>query len=105
MLLKTKTLQKFWLFSLLIVPIVLWILPADLFDESKVILCPSRLFFDIECFGCGMTRAIMHLHHWQLDDAVYFNKGSVIVYPALVITWFKWVKQNIQQSGLIRDRL
>jgi len=38
-----------------------------------------------------MTRAVMHLHHFDFDDAVYFNRGVFIVYPALVIIWCVWV--------------
>jgi hypothetical protein len=97
MVTKSKIIQRLWLFLLILTPIVLWLLPSDFFDESKVILCPSRLFFDIECWGCGMTRAIMHLHHIELDDALYFNKGSFIVYPALVLLWFVWTKQSLKQ--------
>lgn len=96
--------QWTWLVLLLLTPLVLWILPADFFDHGEVILCPSRAFFDFECLGCGMTRAVMHLHHWQIADAVYFNMGSLLVYPGLIITWGTWTFQAAKQLGLI-DRL
>ena len=83
---------------LLIVPLVLWILPSDFFDgEGGIVVCPSRFFFDIECLGCGMTRAVMHLHHLELLDAVYYNAGVVLVYPVLVIIWFLWVKNAYKE--------
>ena len=75
---------------LLLIPIIGWILPGDFFDDSQVILCPSRLFFDIECFGCGITRAVMHFHHFQFDDAVYYNTLVLLVYPAMAFFWGKW---------------
>ena len=86
-----KTVQKIWLAALLILPIILWILPGDFFDDSGFIICPSRAFFDIECFGCGMTRAVQHMHHFQYDDAVFYNTGVLAIYPALVIIWGLWV--------------
>ena len=90
-----------WLGLLLLTPFVLWVLPANFFDESDVILCPSRLFFKVECFGCGMTRAIMHFHHFEFDDALYFNQGSFVVYPALVVTWFLWVFKSYKRYKLL----
>ena len=92
-----KTITWLWLIALVAVPIVLWILPADAFDNGSVILCPSRLFFNFECLGCGMTRAIMHFHHFQFDDAIYFNRGSFVVYPALVVLWIVWVIRAVKK--------
>jgi len=86
-----KIIQYLWLAALLIFPILLWLLPGDFFDYGDTVLCPSRLLFDIECFGCGMTRAIMHAHHFEFDDAVYYNTGSLLVYPGLIFVWCLWV--------------
>jgi len=85
---KSTFIKRLWLLALLLTPVVLWILPADFFDNSKVVLCPSRLFFDVECLGCGMTRAVMHIHHFEFSEAIYYNLGVVLIYPALVILWF-----------------
>jgi len=87
-----NALNGLWLVSLIAFPIVLWILPADYFDTGGVELCPSQVFFNFECFGCGMTRAVMHFHHWQFIDAIYFNSLVVIVYPLLVLIYFIWLK-------------
>jgi hypothetical protein len=95
--LKNKKIEGTWLFLLGITPFVLWFLPATFFDDSKVILCPSRLLFDVECFGCGITRAVMHLHHLEYEDALYFNQLVVGVYPALVVTWFLWVFKSYKR--------
>jgi hypothetical protein len=97
-----KKIMWLWLIALLATPFVLWFLPANIFDESDVILCPSRLFFNIECFGCGMTRAIMHIHHLDFDDAVYFNRGSLFVYPALILVWFVWTFKAAKQVNLLK---
>lgn len=87
----SPTVQKLWLTALLLFPFVLWLLPAGYFDKGTSI-CPSLFLFDIECFGCGITRAIMYLHHLDIEEAVYYNQFVLFVYPALVLIWFYWVK-------------
>ena len=94
---------RIWVTLLFLVPIVLWVLPADFFDESSVVVCPTKLLFDYECLGCGMTRAVMHLHHFNLDDAFYFNRGVMIVYPALVIIWCIWLYKAIARLRVKKD--
>ena len=86
--------KKHWLtiilIALLLIPLIGWILPGDFFDNSEAILCPSRLFFDFECLGCGITRAVMHFHHFQFGEALYYNYLVLGVYPMMVFFWGKW---------------
>jgi hypothetical protein len=63
-------------------PIVLLILPPDFFDNGESI-CPSVYFFDKECFGCGMTRATMHMIHFEFQKAWTFNRLSFFLVPVL----------------------
>jgi len=37
-----------------------------------------------------MTRAIMHIHHFEFTEGFYFNYLSFAVYPFLVYMWFQW---------------
>ncbi len=91
-MLKKNRLKKITLIlhfsGLLIVPMVLLILPADFFDEGQSI-CISVLLFDETCFGCGMTRAIQHLIHFNFSTAYSYNKLAIIVLPLLVYVWGK----------------
>lgn len=64
--------------------VTLLILPATYFDTGRA-TCVSVLLFDIECYGCGMTRAIQHLLHLDFEAAYQFNKLSFIVLPLSVI--------------------
>jgi hypothetical protein len=92
-----KVVTWLWLIALISTPIILWLLPGDYFDNGSFIVCPSKRFFNFECLGCGMTRAVMHFHHFEFDDAVYFNKGSFVIYPALVIVWTVWVIKAVKK--------
>ncbi len=90
----SKNVQKLRLLALLLTPFILWILPANFLDgEGGIILCPSRRFLNIECLGCGMTRAIMHLHHFDFKNAAFYNKGSFLTYIVLIYVWGLWTKK------------
>ena len=71
-------------------PLILFILPADYFDQGQS-ACLSVVFFDLECYGCGMTRAIMHLMHFELFKALEYNKLVILVFPLLLLWWLKLV--------------
>lgn len=95
-----RVIDKIWLALLLLEPIVLWLLPGDFFDNTGIEICPSKAIFNVECLGCGMTRAVMHMHHFQFSDAIFYNYGVVAIYPALVVVWFIWVKKAATRLGL-----
>ncbi|MCS7189005.1 MAG: DUF2752 domain-containing protein, partial [Bacteroidia bacterium] len=57
---------------ILFTPVVLLFLPADFFDQGPP-LCPSRILLDIECPGCGLTRATQHLIHLDWQKAIDYN--------------------------------
>ncbi len=84
---------RFLLFLMIVGPIIGWILPADFFDNSSMIMCPSRAFFNFECLGCGMTRAVMHFHNLDFGGATFYNQFVWGVYPFLVFLWGKWTWQ------------
>lgn len=78
-----KTKLKIALFAgLFIIFIVLLFLPATFFDEGQSI-CLSVVLFDMECYGCGMTRAIQHLIHFDYKAAYEFNILSFVVLPLI----------------------
>lgn len=72
---------------LIVSPLVLICLPADLFDSSTSQLCLSQICFNRECIGCGITRAVMHFVHFEFKDAMNYNKLVVFVIPFLGYLW------------------
>ena len=71
-------------------PLILFFLPSDYFDQGQS-ACLSVVFFDLECYGCGMTRAVMHLIHFEFFKALEFNKLVILVFPLLLLWWLKIV--------------
>lgn len=68
------------IFFLLLIGIILRVLPADYFDEGQS-LCLSVILLDKQCYGCGMTRAVQHLIHFDFATAAEYNKLAFIVVP------------------------
>ena len=93
-LLKTyrKPIGALWLSALILLPIILWILPSNYFDEGESV-CLSVRLLDAECYACGMTSAIMHLMHFDFELAYAYNMLSFIVLPALFMLWLQYLKE------------
>ncbi|UPT68754.1 MAG: DUF2752 domain-containing protein [Sphingobacteriales bacterium JAD_PAG50586_3] len=79
-------------------PLVLLVLPADFFDNGQTV-CLSVLLFNIKCYGCGITRAVQHLIHFDFATAWEYNKLVVAVVPLLLIVW---VQELIRVRKLIK---
>ena len=78
-----KNFQKLYLIILIFIPIILFLLPADFFDYG-VSICVSVVFFEKECYACGMTRAIQHVIHFEFSTGYEYNKLSIIVNPSSI---------------------
>lgn len=96
---KQKLFAKARLAFLLALPIALWLLPANFFDDGQSV-CVSRLLFDVECYACGLTRAVMHLMHFDFAEAFYYNSLVVVVLPLLILLWGIWVRQDLRTLGV-----
>jgi hypothetical protein len=72
--------------SLVLFPLLLRILPADFFDDGPT-LCPSKRFLDLQCPGCGLTRATQHFLHGDWEVALDYNPLVVGVVPILGFLW------------------
>ena len=73
---------------LIILSSTLIILPPNFFDSGQSI-CLSVLLLNRECYGCGMTRAIQHLIHFEFEMAYNYNKLSFVVFPLFVYLTLK----------------
>ncbi|MBC8052240.1 MAG: DUF2752 domain-containing protein [Sphingobacteriaceae bacterium] len=69
--------------ALAVFPLILICLPKTAFNDHENTICLFTLLTDIECYGCGLTRACMHLIHLDFKGAADFNAISLIVFPIL----------------------
>ena len=89
---------------LVVFPFILLILPANFFDNGKSI-CLSQILAGEECFGCGMTRGIMHLIHLEFEEAFAYNMLSFIVLPLLCLIWIMRFIKELKLSRLIKKEM
>lgn len=72
--------------ALVILPIAGMSIPTEVIARGPTV-CLIRLITGIECWGCGMTRAISALLHGELARALTFNWRVAIVFPLLTTLW------------------
>lgn len=87
-----KLFHKIFFYSsniiIILAPVVLLFLPVDFFDKGESV-CLSVQLAGIECYACGLTKAIMHILHFDFSGAWSFNKLSFIVFPMMGVLWIK----------------
>jgi hypothetical protein len=74
--------------GILLIPALLFIIPFDWISEQNSV-CLFKNLTGHECIGCGMTRAVLSVLHFQFGNAFRFNKLVIIVFPLLVYIWLK----------------
>lgn len=77
--------------GLLILPILLFFVPIDWLNKQHTV-CLFKNIFGVECWGCGITRAVISAVQFHLEEAFFYNKMIVIVFPLLIYEWIKIVK-------------
>ena len=82
--------EPYMKYIVLVAPLFFLFLPADYFDYGES-LCPSKRLLDMECLGCGMTRATQHSIHLDFKTAWEYNKLFVVVVPAIIYYWAKYI--------------
>lgn len=92
-----KNLAKLTLVLLTIAFVVLLILPATYFDTGRA-MCLSVILTNKQCYGCGLTRGIQHLIHFDFAGAWQFNKLSFIVLPLAIFLILKDLLKVIMQK-------
>jgi hypothetical protein len=85
--------------ALMLIPVVLYLIPLEWLKNQHSI-CLFKYITGHECYGCGMTRAILSSIHFHFTDAFLYNKLFLIVLPVLTYIWAKkivnlWLEKNI----------
>ena len=56
-------------------------------------VCVFRSLLGLECFGCGMTRALSAVLHGRLEAALALNETVVVAAGALVVGVLQGVRR------------
>lgn len=87
-----KYFLKYTDFIVLFVPFILPLVSLDWLDSKKTICLYSNLT-EQKCYGCGITKSIISISHFNFIRAYSYNKLIILVGPLLIIVWVKrWFK-------------
>lgn len=84
---------------LIFIPFVLFFIPVNWLNNQHTI-CLFKNLTGSDCYGCGMTRAILSALHFRFDEAFHYNKLFVLVLPLLIYVWIKSIYKNSAQKNL-----
>lgn len=80
--------------------------PSD--EGSSFLRCPSNLLFNINCPGCGTQRAIHHILHLEMIDALRFNAlfvlSSPIILAVILIMIYNFIFNKSVQIPIISNK-
>jgi hypothetical protein len=81
-----KIYLKIKIAGILLIPALLFFIPIQWLEKQNSV-CIFKLITGKECYGCGMTRAVLSVLHFNFCNAFNFNKLVVIVLPLLIYIW------------------
>ncbi len=58
------------------------IIPMDAISGIPTV-CPFKRFLGMDCYGCGMTRAVSAFLHGHFGTALTYNRGVLFTVPLL----------------------
>lgn len=74
--------------GILLIPVLLYLIPLEWLKNQHSV-CIYKNITGNECYGCGMTRAVLSAIHFQFMNAFNYNKLFIIVFPLLIYIWAK----------------
>jgi len=93
---ETKTVKIIKSIGVLIFPITLYVIPIDWIKNQHKI-CLFKNITGHDCYGCGITRAILSALHLSFNGAFTYNKLVILVLPLLIFIWTKILFKNLRQ--------
>ena len=75
-----------------LLPFAVYLLPERWIMQGHT-LCLVHNLFGVECWGCGMTRALYSVAHLDFAAAWEYNHLVVVVAPLMCYIWVKWLMQ------------
>lgn len=81
--------------ALLIAPIVVASLPISLLERAPSVCLIQRAGLD--CWGCGITRAVVSAARGEFDRAWDYNPRVIVVAPLLLIGWARTLRAAHQR--------
>jgi hypothetical protein len=85
--------------GLFLLPFLFSFFSLDKLDERQSI-CLFKNIFGIDCYGCGITKAIISAVQLDFVRAFSYNKLIIVVMPLII---YLWVKEIIQRAKVLKN--
>lgn len=70
-----------------LLPLAVYLIPQEwIFSEGHT-LCLFKNITGHECYGCGITRAMVCLMHFDFAGAYHYHRAVFIIAPVLFYLW------------------
>lgn len=92
---------------LLLIPVVVSLISSSTFNDLPT-MCLYKRYLGKECWGCGMTRAIISVANGNFKNAIEYNWRVLIVFPLLIYIYFLniyKVYKKIKQTNISTIKL
>lgn len=91
--------MRYWRAILVaLLPFVVYLIPRSWIFSGEYSLCLFRNLTGHECWGCGITRAVVSLYYFDFHGAWTYHRGIVVVAPLLVYAWFRWIVRLVRET-------
>ena len=80
-----------------LLPFAVYLLPERWIMQGHT-LCLVHNLFGVECWGCGMTRALYSVAHLDFAAAWEYNHLVVVVAPLMCYIWSKCITRLIKMK-------
>jgi len=90
--------------GILITPLVLFFIPIE-WLQGRYSVCLFKNIFGTECYGCGMTRAVVSAVQLDFWEAYRYNKLIVIVFPLLIYIWTKTLIEVLRKIKIPHSQI
>ena len=82
---------------LFVLPFLLSMVSLDVL-ERKHSICLLKNLFGIECYGCGITKAVIAAIQLDFIRAFNYNKLIVVVMPLIAYLWSKEIVKCVKKQ-------
>ncbi len=91
------------LIALLLLPLIGYLIADILLKYNNNTTCIWNNLFQIECWGCGITRAFHAFCHLDFKSAYNYNNKIFIIIPILIYIWINEIMKFLKQIDIDKN--
>ncbi|MGN0031109.1 MAG: DUF2752 domain-containing protein [Candidatus Gastranaerophilaceae bacterium] len=81
--------------NIILLPLYAFLISDLLIKYSKQSICLFKLVLNLDCWGCGMTRAFHSLCLFRINEAYNYNSKIFIVVAILLYIYIMLIRKEI----------